>query len=115
MIDLENSYFLIHFACKLDYDHVLNSGFLLVFSHYVMLRKWRPNFDPDSKIIDHAVVWVRVPNLSIECYSKVFLWRLGHRIDNAVKIDGTTLGAMRGKYARLCVEVDLKKSLLFKF
>lgn len=53
--------------------------------------------------------------MSIEYYSKVFLWRLDLRIGTPVKIDGTMLGAMRGKYAMLCVEVDLNKPLLSKF
>ncbi|KAJ8773380.1 hypothetical protein K2173_028557 [Erythroxylum novogranatense] len=38
-----------------DYDHVLKAGPWIVVGHYVTLQKWRPNFDPISDVIDHAV------------------------------------------------------------
>ena len=32
-----------------------------------------------------------------------------------MKVDATTLEQARGKYARICIEVDLKKELLSEF
>lgn len=41
--------------------------------------------------------------------------RLGRCIGNFVRIDDATLCASRGKYTRMCVEVDLTEPLLVKF
>ncbi|PNX76780.1 hypothetical protein L195_g032739 [Trifolium pratense] len=40
---------------------------------------------------------------------------IGNRIGRTVKVDRTTTTQARGKYARLCVEVDLTKPLLAMF
>ncbi|KAL0315032.1 UNVERIFIED_CONTAM: hypothetical protein Scaly_2896200 [Sesamum calycinum] len=40
------------------------------------------------------------------------LMRIGNRIGRAVKVDETTMAASRGRYARVCVEVDLTKPLV---
>lgn len=54
-------------------------------------------------------------NLSIEYFDQPFLERLGSKIGRIVKVDKTTSLAERGKYARLCIEVDLRKPLLSKY
>ena len=38
--------------------------------------------------------------------------RIGNALGKALKVDYQTLSATKGKYARLCVEVDLKKPLV---
>lgn len=40
-----------------------------------------------------------------------FLHAIGDQIGKAVRVDGNTLTQERGKYARLCAEVDLTKPL----
>ncbi|KAJ9184836.1 hypothetical protein P3X46_004523 [Hevea brasiliensis] len=87
----------------------------MVAGHYLTVHQWHPNFDPDLAQIEKAMLWVRVPNLPIEYYSHTFLWRLGQRIGVPIHIDDTTLSVSRGKFARMCVEVDLSKTLLSKF
>ncbi|KAJ9152791.1 hypothetical protein P3X46_026312 [Hevea brasiliensis] len=61
------------------------------------------------------MVWVQIPDLPIEYFNKSFLLKVGNKIGRTVPVDDTTLQATQGKYARVCVEVDLSKSLLLKF
>lgn len=44
-----------------------------------------------------------------------FLHYVGNRICRTIKVDKNTFQHDRGKYARLCVEVDLHKPLLAVF
>lgn len=37
---------------------------------------------------------------------------MGNLVQKAVKIDPTTLSTSRGKYARVCVEIDFSKHLV---
>lgn len=41
--------------------------------------------------------------------------KVGHKIGRPVKVDDNILHGARGRYARLCVEVDLSHPLLAKF
>ncbi|XP_071932889.1 uncharacterized protein [Coffea arabica] len=56
--------------------------------------------------------WARLPGLPVEHYEEGFLMRIGNALGKALKVDFQTLSAIRGKYARLCVEVGLKKPLV---
>lgn len=58
---------------------------------------------------------MRVSNLPIKYYDVGFLTQLGNRIGRTVKVDNNTLQMERGKCARLCVEVDLRKPLVPMF
>lgn len=58
------------------------------------------------------MVWVRFPELPIEYYDREFLFMLGATIGNPGRVDATRENAMRGKFARLCVEVDFNKLLI---
>ncbi|XP_019184333.1 PREDICTED: uncharacterized protein LOC109179271 [Ipomoea nil] len=60
-------------------------------------------------------VWIHLPDLSIEYFDEKTLRKIGNKIGRTIKIDVTIGLATRGKFARICVEVDLTKLLLAKF
>lgn len=53
--------------------------------------------------------------LPIKYHDSKVLTFIGNRIGTTVKVDKNTLLQEHGKYARLCVEVDLRKPLLAMF
>ena len=56
------------------------------------------------------------PETQCRYFNKSFLLhKIGQKIGRVIKIDSTTQNVERGQYTRLCVEVDLTKSLLSKF
>lgn len=65
--------------------------------------------------MDKLLVWVRFPALLIDYFEEDFIMKIGRQIGRPVKIDITTSLISIGKFARLCVEVDLSKPLLAKF
>lgn len=60
-------------------------------------------------------VWVWFPNMPMEYYNPIWLLGMGHRIGTPLRVDVSTNSAGRGRYARLCVEIDLSKPLFSKF
>ncbi|KAL0297835.1 UNVERIFIED_CONTAM: hypothetical protein Scaly_3081800 [Sesamum calycinum] len=50
--------------------------------------------------------------MPVEFFQEELLMRIGNRIGRAVKVMKTTMAASRGRYARVCVEVDLTKPLV---
>lgn len=57
-------------------------------------------------------VWVRFPVLPLEYYTERWLRIARNHIGKTIKIDIATLLASHGRFARVCVEVDLKKPLM---
>lgn len=49
--------------------------------------------------------------MPVEYYIEDFLLKVGDTLEKVLKIDQQTLDAARGKYGRLCVEIDLKEPL----
>jgi hypothetical protein len=115
IIDLGGDYFLVYFTNEEDYTKALEDGPWLIYDHYLIAREWTPNFHPNNATIEKAAVWVRISGLPIEYYDAKILNYIGNRIGKTVKVDRNTLFQERGKYARVCVEVDLNKPLLAMF
>ncbi|GAU10508.1 hypothetical protein TSUD_420790 [Trifolium subterraneum] len=86
-----------------------------IYDHYLTVKEWSPNFQPESDTIEEVAVWVRISGLPIEYYDSEILHFIGNRMGKTVKVDKNTLTQERGKYARLCVQVNLSKPLLAMF
>ncbi|RYQ99609.1 hypothetical protein Ahy_B07g087554 [Arachis hypogaea] len=95
-----------------DYSHALMEGPWMIAGHYLIVQRWRPFFLAGSTEVRKIAAWIRIPNLPIELYNQRFLWRVGSAIGHMLKIDRTTSIHSRGKFARICVEIDLAKQLV---
>ncbi|KAI9078128.1 hypothetical protein K1719_039896 [Acacia pycnantha] len=77
--------------------------------------KMASEFDPKMATIDSVVAWVRFPDLPAPLFDKKFLLSLGNSIGKAIRLDIHTAQRTRGKFARMCVELDLTKPLIPEF
>lgn len=112
LIDLSNNYFIARFTNKQDYEVALLNGPWFISIHYLHIQQWVPNFMPKSTIIVWLHVLVRFPVLPVKYYTTIkWLERARNKIGSTIKVDRTPLLASRGKFARVCVEVDLIKPL----
>ncbi|KAJ1422584.1 Zinc finger, CCHC-type [Sesbania bispinosa] len=83
-----------------------------------LLKLWNPTGEIEA-------VWIRIPSLPIEYYDRTILSKIGDTLGRTVKVDSNTMKpkngvweettTKRGKFACLCIEVDLKKPLISKF
>lgn len=84
----------------------------MIGDNYLHVQRWRPNFRVDKEEINSLPVWVRFPVLPVEYYTVRWLKQAGNNIGRTIKVDLATLIASRGKFARVCVEVDFDKLLI---
>ena len=56
-------------------------------------------------------MWIRLPELPIEFYEHNALLKIGRAIGPVLRIDANTANGARGRFARLCVQVNLDKPL----
>ena len=64
------------------------------------------DFHPHVMKISTTAVWIRLEQLPIEYYHPEFLKHVGNKLGKLLKIDVVTSAAIRGRFARLCVQVN---------
>lgn len=111
-IDLTHGFFLVRFYSKEDMDNMVKNGPWFIGDHFLSLRAWEPFFKPSSANVSLAAVWVRLNELSIELYDLEVLQQIGESIRKVLRIDSHTTTEAKGKYVRLCIQIDLNKPLI---
>lgn len=98
---------------------MLSEGPWVKKGHYLVVQRWSPNQNPYSYSVRKLAIWVRVPNLPFHFYDEENLVKIGNIIGKRLKVDKNSLPQQqgedmmvdRGRYARICVEVDLSRKL----
>ena len=111
-VDLTFGFFLVRFYSKEDLENVLKKGPWFIGDHFLSLRPWEPFFKPSSANVSLVAVWIRLNELPIELYETEVLKEIGGNIGKVLRIDSHTAMEARGKYARLCIQVDVNKPLI---
>ena len=110
-IDIGHDCFLIKFELQLDLDNVLKGGLWFVGQHFLAIRQWEPDFRPSLATFSSTAVWVRFLELPLEYYELSLLKKMGSAIGLILRFDSHTVNGVQGRYARLCIQVNLDKPL----
>ncbi|XP_045797590.1 uncharacterized protein LOC123891736 [Trifolium pratense] len=114
LMEVGNSFFMVKFAEEEDKNKVINGGPWMIFDRYLAFRQWYPTFNAATATIDKTMAWIRIPSLNLVYYDESLLWAVASMVGTPVKVDMHTLRVARGKFARLCVEIDLTKPVVGK-
>ncbi|XP_028102147.1 uncharacterized protein LOC114301379 [Camellia sinensis] len=110
--EARNGFFIVKFDLIDDYMKVFTGGPWIVMDHYVIARKWQQDFKLNEAEGDATTIWVRFPTLPSEHYNEKALFHIAKVLGTPLKIDINIAMAAWGKYARVCVEMDLQKPLV---
>lgn len=109
-----NGYFVCNFESQVECRRMFTDGSYFMFDHFLHVQRWRPNFKADQAIIKTMVVWVRFPWLSNEYFDEEAVCIVASVLGRLIKLDEATTNASRGRFARVCIEIDTEKPLLTK-
>nr|POE89475.1 uncharacterized protein CFP56_65842 [Quercus suber] len=112
VVDLSYGFFLVRFFSKEDLNSVLKRGPWFLGDHFLSLRPWEPFFKPSAANISLVAVWIRLYELPLELYEAEVLREIGESIGKVLRVDMHTAMEARGKYARLCIQIDINKPLI---
>lgn len=111
LIDLSNDFYIVKLLRKKEYDRALLDGPWMIGENYLHVQRWKSNFRADKAEISSLPVWIRFHVLPVEYYTESWLQRARNQIGRTIKVDLVTLIASRGKFAKVCVDVDPSKPL----
>ena len=114
VLDVDNGTFLVKFESMDDREKALSSGPWMIYDHYLAVSQWYPGCVKKGTEVTKATVWIRLPGLDVLYYDEVMLKLIASVIGTPVRVDPNTLAISRGRYARVCVEVDLLQPLVGK-
>lgn len=106
LIDLRENFYMVKLIHEESHKKILLEGSWFVAGSYVSIRVWEPNFVPAKSKIAFTAIWVRLHSLPIEFYDKTILEKIGRRIGCLLKIDACTTSSLKGRYARICVQIQ---------
>ncbi|CAA7042516.1 unnamed protein product [Microthlaspi erraticum] len=111
VLDLPRQFFMIRFETEEEYMTALTGGPWKMFGSYLLVQAWSPDFDPLRSEIETTPVWVRLTNILVNYYHRSILMGIAKGLGRPLRVDGATLNFERARFARICVEVNLKKPL----
>ena len=111
-MEIGSGFFIVRLHSKEDYDFALTEGPWMIMEHYLAVQPWKSNFNPDAKEVSKIAAWIRIPKFPVDYYEEGILYMVGSQIGRVLKIDSNTLRQSKGRFARLCVEIDLSRPLL---
>ena len=77
-----------------------------------MLLPWTPFFDPYNTLITRVDQWIRIPRLPWELWEIDYLTDIFKHVGQVIKLDRNTLLRLKGKFAPICINLDITKPLL---
>nr|XP_025637779.1 uncharacterized protein LOC112733123 [Arachis hypogaea] len=107
LLDVGFGYFMVKFDACEDREKVMLGGPWLIEGHYVAVKPWDIDFRPCEQSFGSTLVWVRISGLPIWCYQEQAMMRIASAIGVPIKVDLATKLAERGRYARVCVQINL--------
>nr|XP_023881793.1 uncharacterized protein LOC111994167 [Quercus suber]POE73841.1 uncharacterized protein CFP56_26818 [Quercus suber] len=112
VVDLSHGFFLVRFFSKEDLNSVLRRGPWFLGDHFLSLRPWELFFKPSSTNVSLVAVWIHLYELPIELYEVEILREIRNSIGKVLRIDIHTAMEARGKYVRMCIQIDINKPLI---
>lgn len=107
-------YFLVRFELSSDKDRMVYEGPYMLSSRPIIVKSWVADFSLEKEVLREVPLWVRLPKLPLNFWSGDSLSRIGSVIGKPVCADECTTLPKRISYARLLIEVDITKPILYK-
>ena len=106
-----NHWILLRFANAEDKLLVFDQRPYFVNGLNFVLKPWVEFFDPYQASLDRVDQWLRIPRLPWEFWEREALQDLLKHVGDIVRIDQNTLLRLKGKFARVCANIDITHPL----
>ena len=113
-MDNGNGYYMVKFDYAADREKVMDGGPWMMFDHYLTVQEWSEEFASPTAKVENTKVWIRFSGLNLFYYDESVSMAMASTVGRPIKVDTNTLDVTRGRYVRVCVEVNLNKPVVGK-
>ncbi|XP_075076839.1 uncharacterized protein LOC142163451 [Nicotiana tabacum] len=106
-----DGYFVVRFNSIEDRDEMLYSGPYMLNNKPIIMKVWFADFDFNKEVLQTILVWVKYPNLPLNCWENKSLSRISSGSGIPLYADTCTTQIDQISYARVLVEVNVTKEL----
>ncbi|XP_045798039.1 uncharacterized protein LOC123892283 [Trifolium pratense] len=114
IMNIGNGFFMVKLDSIDDRTRIMDGGPWMIYDHYLTVQCWSQEFASPTAKIDKTMVWIRFPGLNLFYYDESILLALASAVGRPIKVDSTTLDVRRGRFARVCVEINLNQPVVGK-
>lgn len=86
----EDGYFLVKFESLEDRNDIMCDGLFTLNNISMIMNDWTPNFNFHNEILRFVPLWVRFPNLPLNCWVPETLRGIGRMVPVALFVDECT-------------------------
>lgn len=104
-------YFVIKLNSSEDRDTVLFSRPYSLNNRPIIIKAWTQNCNFNEEVLKIIPLWVKLPNLYLNCWSKESLSKIGSGLGKPLYADDCTTTAEGISYARILVWMDVTRPL----
>ncbi|XP_057775217.1 uncharacterized protein LOC130994201 [Salvia miltiorrhiza] len=113
VILLGKGFFTLRFSGESDMMQAKSKAFWKLKTGIMKIREWTPLFNPYKETSTLAQVWMRIYYLPHELWHPEVVTGISRVVGNPIKMDGTTFQGAVGHFARVLVEMDVTKDILY--
>ncbi|PKU80916.1 hypothetical protein MA16_Dca027409 [Dendrobium catenatum] len=92
-------------------EAVMTNGPWFVNGKIIGMDNWSQNFSTNSLKGLTAPIWIRLPNLPLQCWDNINLCRIASMVGKPYLIDGNMFQWGRREFGRVCVRIQLDNKL----
>ncbi|XP_019265997.1 PREDICTED: uncharacterized protein LOC109243506 [Nicotiana attenuata] len=108
----DEGYYVVRFNSITDMHIVYYAGPYTLSNRSIILKPWTTDFDFSKEFPTEIPLWVKFPNLPINCWGSKSLSRIASALGTPVFADECTTKQTRISFARMLVEINISRPLL---
>ncbi|KAH0685684.1 hypothetical protein KY290_017201 [Solanum tuberosum] len=106
-----DGYFVVRFANEEERNKMLCAGPHYLLKRPVIMKPWLPEFNFKEETLTTIPLWIKLPNLPLNCWNSVVLSKIGSSLEKPLYADECTTQASRISFARILIEMDVTRPL----
>lgn len=111
----DNGWIKFQFASEIDRDKVLNGGHYMIMGRQLCLKKLPSCFLFAKEDMEFLPSWIQIHGLPADCWTIPAMSKITSVIGKPIHTDKLTVSKKGSTYARVLVEIDMKKPRIWEY
>ncbi|XP_048494454.1 uncharacterized protein LOC125494736 [Beta vulgaris subsp. vulgaris] len=107
----DEGFFIVRLKSREERDNILFSRPHLFFGKAMIVKQWSASFNFHEEVLKVIPIWVKLPNLPMNCWGEDSLSRIGSVLGVPLYADECTIQGLRISYAHLLIEMDVTQEI----